>query len=167
MPEGDSGAFRIPPQDDVENVLLVHGKDLARFIFEQMKTHFWETPADYRATVSRGFRSCARRRSMFPMIEPSGHSASPSCRRLRQIIEIALAYILVQLLDTAAVLVDFIDVENVDDGGFFPEQVATTDTAPLITSIPGNQDWRYLGKFGDALKDILLGVWSEIADQLS
>ncbi|MGH7935483.1 MAG: DEAD/DEAH box helicase, partial [Chthoniobacterales bacterium] len=42
--------------DDIENVLLNHGKDLARFIFEQMKTHMWETPADYGATVSRGFR---------------------------------------------------------------------------------------------------------------
>jgi type III restriction enzyme len=41
---------------DVENVLLVHGKDLARFIFEQMKAHYWETPTDYRATVSRGFQ---------------------------------------------------------------------------------------------------------------
>jgi type III restriction enzyme len=26
------------------------------FIFEQMKTHYWETPMDYRATVSRGFQ---------------------------------------------------------------------------------------------------------------
>jgi len=43
-------------EDDVENVLLVHGKDLARFIFEQMKQHYWETPTDYRATVSRGFQ---------------------------------------------------------------------------------------------------------------
>ena len=43
-------------EDDVENVLLVHGKDLARFIFEQMKKHYWETPTDYRATVSRGFQ---------------------------------------------------------------------------------------------------------------
>lgn len=42
--------------EDVENVLLVHGKDLARFIFEQMKQHYWETPTDYRATVSRGFQ---------------------------------------------------------------------------------------------------------------
>ncbi|WP_027992445.1 DEAD/DEAH box helicase [Sinorhizobium meliloti] len=41
--------------DDVENVLIVHGKDLARFIFEQMKTHYWESPTDYRASVSRGF----------------------------------------------------------------------------------------------------------------
>jgi type III restriction enzyme len=42
--------------EDIENVLLVHGKDLARFIFEQMKQHYWETPTDYRATVSRGFQ---------------------------------------------------------------------------------------------------------------
>ena len=42
--------------EDVENVLLVHGKDLARFIFEQMKKYYWETPTDYRATVSRGFQ---------------------------------------------------------------------------------------------------------------
>ena len=42
--------------EDVENVLLVHGKDLARFIFGQMKQHYWETPTDYRATVSRGFQ---------------------------------------------------------------------------------------------------------------
>jgi type III restriction enzyme len=43
-------------EEDVENVLLVHGKDLARFIFEQMKQHYWETPTDYRATVARGFQ---------------------------------------------------------------------------------------------------------------
>ena len=43
-------------EEDVENVLLVHGKDLARFIFEQMKAHYWETPTDYRATVARGFQ---------------------------------------------------------------------------------------------------------------
>lgn len=40
---------------DVENVLLSHGRDLARFIFEQMKGYYWETPTDYRASVSRGF----------------------------------------------------------------------------------------------------------------
>lgn len=46
----------LPDDGDVENVLLVHGKDLARFIFEQMKQHYWETPTDYRATVARGFQ---------------------------------------------------------------------------------------------------------------
>jgi len=42
-------------EDDVENVLLVHGQDLARFVFEQMKKNYWETPTDYQAKVSRGF----------------------------------------------------------------------------------------------------------------
>ncbi|MBL4617754.1 MAG: DEAD/DEAH box helicase family protein [Robiginitomaculum sp.] len=42
--------------EDVENVCLVHGKELARFIFEQMKQHYWETPTDYQATISRGFQ---------------------------------------------------------------------------------------------------------------
>ena len=42
-------------EEDVENVLLVHGQDLARFVFEQMKKNYWETPTDYQAKVSRGF----------------------------------------------------------------------------------------------------------------
>lgn len=42
--------------EDVENVCLVHGKELARFIFEQMKNNYWETPTDYQAKVSRGFQ---------------------------------------------------------------------------------------------------------------
>lgn len=42
--------------EDVENVCLVHGKELARFIFEQMKANYWETPTDYRAQISRGFQ---------------------------------------------------------------------------------------------------------------
>lgn len=42
--------------EEIENVLLVHGKDLARFIFEQMRQHYWETPTDYRASVARGFQ---------------------------------------------------------------------------------------------------------------
>jgi type III restriction enzyme len=43
-------------EEEVESVLLVHGKDLARFVFEQMKQHYWETPTDYRATVAKGFQ---------------------------------------------------------------------------------------------------------------
>lgn len=39
-----------------ENVCLVHGKELARFVFEQMKQNYWETPTDYQAQVSRGFQ---------------------------------------------------------------------------------------------------------------
>ena len=46
----------LPSDDEIENVLLVHGKELARFIFEQMKQHYWETPTDYRATIARGFQ---------------------------------------------------------------------------------------------------------------
>ena len=46
----------LPDNDAIENVLLVHGKDLARFIFEQMKAHMWETPTDYEARVARGFQ---------------------------------------------------------------------------------------------------------------
>lgn len=42
--------------EDVENVCLVHGKELARFIFEQMKKHYWETPTDYQAQISKGFQ---------------------------------------------------------------------------------------------------------------
>ncbi len=45
----------LPTEDDVENVLVGHGKDLARFIFGQMQAHYWETPTEYRASVVRGF----------------------------------------------------------------------------------------------------------------
>ncbi|TPI58240.1 restriction endonuclease subunit R [Mesorhizobium sp. B3-1-7] len=48
------GSYLATPED-VENVLIVHGKDLARFIFAQMQNHYWETATDYRASVSRGF----------------------------------------------------------------------------------------------------------------
>lgn len=41
---------------EVENVLLSQGKTLlAPFIFEQMKSHYWETPTTYKARVTRGF----------------------------------------------------------------------------------------------------------------
>lgn len=56
-------------QEDVENVCLVHGKELARFIFEQMKGHYWETPTDYRATISRGFQ--VLRPQAFNVSDPS------------------------------------------------------------------------------------------------
>ncbi|MGQ0582427.1 MAG: DEAD/DEAH box helicase [Reyranella sp.] len=41
--------------DDIENVLLNHGKALAGTIFTQMMAHYEETPTTYRATVARGF----------------------------------------------------------------------------------------------------------------
>lgn len=55
--------------EDVENVCLVHGKELARFIFEQMKKHYWETPTDYQATISRGFQ--VLRPQAFNVSDPS------------------------------------------------------------------------------------------------
>lgn len=44
-------------EDDVENVALVRGRQLADVILEQMRQHYRETPADYRAKVVRSFRS--------------------------------------------------------------------------------------------------------------
>lgn len=43
-------------QEDLENVALAHGRSLAQIIFEQMKAHYRETPADYRAKMVRSFR---------------------------------------------------------------------------------------------------------------
>lgn len=43
-------------EQDAENVCIFHGHELAKFIFEQMKRHYWETPTDYQARVSRGFQ---------------------------------------------------------------------------------------------------------------
>jgi type III restriction enzyme len=44
-------------EDAVENVALVRGKQLADIILEQMRQHYHETPADYRAKVVRSFRT--------------------------------------------------------------------------------------------------------------
>jgi type III restriction enzyme len=44
-------------EDDVENVALVRGKQLADSILEQMMRHYHETPTDYRARVVRAFRT--------------------------------------------------------------------------------------------------------------
>lgn len=55
--------------EDVENVCLVHGKELARFIFEQMKKQYWETPTDYQAKISRGFQ--VLRPQAFNVSDPS------------------------------------------------------------------------------------------------
>lgn len=45
----------LPDERAVENVLLVHGEDLARFIFAQMEKHYRETPVEYEAEVTAGF----------------------------------------------------------------------------------------------------------------
>ena len=46
----------LPDEEDVENVLLVHGKPLAEFVFRQMMQHYVETPTRYTGRVSRGFQ---------------------------------------------------------------------------------------------------------------
>jgi type III restriction enzyme len=43
-------------EEDVEAAALEHGKALARFIFEQMKQHYRETPVEYRAKRVRAFK---------------------------------------------------------------------------------------------------------------
>lgn len=54
--------------EDVENVALAHGKLLAERIFSQMKAHYRQTPADYRAAKIRSFRT----------LEPQNIAYSPS-----------------------------------------------------------------------------------------
>lgn len=44
-------------EDDVENVALAHGQALARLIFEEMRGHYRQTPAEYRAKLVRSFRA--------------------------------------------------------------------------------------------------------------
>lgn len=46
----------LPDGEAVEAVALEHGKKLADLIFEQMKRHYRESPADYRARQVRSFR---------------------------------------------------------------------------------------------------------------
>ena len=53
---------------DVENVALAHGKALAQRIFGQMRDHYRQTPAEYRASKVRSFRT----------LEPQNISYSPS-----------------------------------------------------------------------------------------
>lgn len=55
-------------EDDVENVALAHGKALAQRIFGQMRDHYRQTPAEYRASKVRSFRT----------LEPQNISYSPS-----------------------------------------------------------------------------------------
>jgi type III restriction enzyme len=47
----------ISSEEGVENVSLAHGKTLAQRIFSQMKAHYKQTPAEYRASMVRSFRA--------------------------------------------------------------------------------------------------------------
>lgn len=59
-------------EEDVENVALAHGRTLAQFIFDQMKTHYRETPTDYRAKMVRSFR----------MLKPQSYAVYSTAKRL-------------------------------------------------------------------------------------
>lgn len=58
----------LPSAEAVENVALAHGKMLAQRIFAQMREHYRQTPAEYRASMVRSFRT----------LEPQNISYSPS-----------------------------------------------------------------------------------------
>ena len=47
----------LPTQEAVEAVALEQGKALARFIFDQMRSHYRETPVEYRAWRVRSFKA--------------------------------------------------------------------------------------------------------------
>ncbi len=44
-------------EEEVEAVSLEHGRALARFVFEQMRRHYRETPVEYRAKRVRSFKA--------------------------------------------------------------------------------------------------------------
>lgn len=63
-------------EDDVENVLARNGRDLANFIFAQMKHHYAETPLgedDYEVRITRGFTLSQGQ----PVVVPNGQAVRP------------------------------------------------------------------------------------------
>lgn len=63
-------------EDDVENVLARNGRDLANFIFAQMKQHYAETPLgedDYEVRITRGFTLSQGQ----PVVVPNGQAVRP------------------------------------------------------------------------------------------
>lgn len=65
--------------EEVEAVALEHGKALAKFIFEQMQSHFKETPVEYRAKRIRAFRMLKPQQVQYDpaRVKPLGEPASP------------------------------------------------------------------------------------------
>lgn len=65
--------------ESVEAVALEHGRALADVIFEQMKAHYRESPADYRARLVRSFRLLKPQQFGYdPMrVKPLGEAAVP------------------------------------------------------------------------------------------
>ena len=66
-------------EDEVEAVALEHGRKLAEFIFQQMRSHFRETPVEYRAKLVRAFRMLKPQQAQFDAkrVRPLGEPAEP------------------------------------------------------------------------------------------
>lgn len=65
--------------DEVEAVALEHGRKLAEFIFQQMRSHFRETPVEYRAKRVRAFRTLKPQQAQYDekRVKPLGEPAEP------------------------------------------------------------------------------------------
>lgn len=69
----------LPSEEEVEAVALEQGRSLARFIFEQMRPHYRETPAEYRAKRVRSFKALKPQQFGYSpsKLLPIGEAASP------------------------------------------------------------------------------------------
>ena len=71
-------------EEEVEAVALEHGRALARFVFEQMRRHYRETPAEYRAKRVRSFKALKPQQFGYdpartrPLVEPAFPLSSTS-----------------------------------------------------------------------------------------
>ena len=66
-------------EDDVENVALAHGAQLAKLVFEQMRGHYRQTPAEYHAQRLRAFRALQPQQFAVSVAKqlPLTHAADP------------------------------------------------------------------------------------------
>lgn len=71
-------------EEEVEAVALEQGRALARFVFEQMRRHYRETPAEYRAKRIRSFKALKPQQFGYdpartrPLVEPAFPLSSTS-----------------------------------------------------------------------------------------
>lgn len=65
--------------EEVEAVALEHGRKLSEFIFQQMRSHFRETPVEYRAKRIRAFRMLKPQQAKFDpkRVKPLSEPAEP------------------------------------------------------------------------------------------
>ena len=66
-------------EEEVEAVALEHGRKLAEFIFQQMRSHFRETPVEYRAKRVRAFKMLKPQQAQYDpkRVKPLGEAAEP------------------------------------------------------------------------------------------